>query len=49
MDRKYIFEIGGKGKTSKQIRGVKNSFVVRDNIEVGGLNIIPLYLFGFLY
>lgn len=49
VDRKYIFEIGGKGKTSKQIRGVKNSFVVRDNIEVGGLNIIPLYLFGFLY
>lgn len=49
IDRKYTFEIGGKGKTSKQIRGVKNSYIVRDDIEVGSLNIIPLYLFGLLY
>ncbi|HBK70197.1 MAG TPA: AAA family ATPase, partial [Flavobacteriaceae bacterium] len=49
IDRKYIFEIGGKGKSSKQIKGVKNSFVVRDDMEVGSLNIIPLYLFGLLY
>lgn len=49
IDRTYTFEIGGKGKTSKQIQGIKNSFVVRDDIEVGNLNIIPLYLFGFLY
>jgi len=49
LNRKYIFEIGGKGKNSKQISGVKNSFVVRDDMEVGSLNIIPLYLFGLLY
>ncbi|MEW4922176.1 AAA family ATPase [Algibacter sp. 2305UL17-15] len=49
IDRTYTFEIGGKGKTSKQIQGVKNSFVVRDDMEVGALNVIPLYLFGFLY
>jgi predicted AAA+ superfamily ATPase len=49
VDRTYTFEIGGKGKSTKQIQGVKNSFVVRDDIEIGGLNIIPLYLFGFLY
>ena len=49
IDRKYIFEIGGKGKSSKQIKGIKNSFVVRDDMEVGSLNIIPLYLFGLLY
>jgi hypothetical protein len=49
IDRKYTFEIGGKGKTSKQITGVKNSFIVRDDMEVGSLNIIPLYLFGLLY
>lgn len=49
VDRIYTFEIGGKGKSTKQIQGVKNSFVVRDDIEIGGLNIIPLYLFGFLY
>ncbi|MFD1615768.1 ATP-binding protein [Gelatiniphilus marinus] len=49
VDRKYTFEIGGKEKTSKQIQGIKDSFVVKDDIEVGGLNVIPLYLFGFLY
>ncbi len=49
VDRTYTFEIGGKGKTSKQIQGVENSFVVRDDMEVGNLNVIPLYLFGFLY
>jgi len=49
VNRKYTFEIGGKGKNSKQISGVKNSFVVRDDMEVGSLNIIPLYLFGLLY
>ena len=49
IDRKYTFEIGGRGKNSKQIDGVKNSFVVRDDMEVGSLNIIPLYMFGLLY
>ncbi|WP_142784627.1 ATP-binding protein [Changchengzhania lutea] len=49
IDRTYTFEIGGKGKTSKQIQGVKNSFVIRDDMEVGSLNVVPLYLFGFLY
>jgi len=49
VDRKYIFEIGGKSKTLKQIRGINNAFVVKDDIEVGSHNIIPLYLFGLLY
>lgn len=49
IDRTYTFEIGGKNKKTKQIKGVPNSFIVRDDMEVGSLNIIPLYLFGFLY
>ncbi|WP_299436139.1 AAA family ATPase [uncultured Maribacter sp.] len=49
IDRKYIFEIGGKGKNTKQIQGLNNSYVVRDDMEIGSLNIIPLYLFGLLY
>lgn len=49
IDRKFTFEIGGKGKKTKQIRGVQNSYVVRDDMEIGNLNIIPLYLFGLLY
>jgi len=49
VDDKYIFEIGGKNKTFKQIKDIENSFIVADDIEIGDLNKIPLYLFGFLY
>jgi len=49
IDEKYTFEIGGKNKSFKQIKDIKNSFVVADNIEVGFGSKIPLYLFGFLY
>jgi len=49
IDGKYVFEIGGKNKTQKQIVGVENSFIVSDNIEYGFKNKIPLWLFGFLY
>jgi predicted AAA+ superfamily ATPase len=45
----YTFEIGGKGKTVKQIQNLENAYVVADDIEIGFLNKIPLYLFGFLY
>jgi predicted AAA+ superfamily ATPase len=41
-------EIGGKSKSREQIKNVKDSFVVKDDILVGGTTTIPLYLFGFL-
>jgi len=49
VDDKYTFEIGGKNKKFKQIKDIENSFVVKDDIEVGFNNNIPLWLFGFLY
>jgi len=45
----YIFEIGGKGKGSRQLKGASNGLVLADDILVGSKNTIPLYLFGFLY
>jgi len=45
----YLFEVGGKNKTQKQVAGIKNAFVVADDIEYGFGNKIPLWLFGFLY
>jgi predicted AAA+ superfamily ATPase len=45
----YIFEIGGKNKTKKQIKNIENSFVIKDDIEIGNKNTIPLWIFGFLY
>lgn len=49
IDEKYIFEIGGASKGDKQLDNAENSFVVRDKIETGYSNVIPLWLFGFLY
>ncbi len=43
------FEIGGRKKGQKQIADVDNGFVVKDDIEVGYANIIPLWAFGLLY
>lgn len=45
----YSFEIGGKGKSTKQLTGIQNAFVAADDIEYGFQNKIPLWLFGFLY
>ena len=49
VDEKYTFEIGGKNKGFKQIQDIPNSYVVADDIEIGSVNKIPLWLFGFLY
>lgn len=45
----YSFEIGGKGKSTKQIEGIENAFIASDDIEYGYQNKIPLWMFGFLY
>jgi len=49
IDEKFIFEVGGKNKSNSQIKGIPNAFIAADNIENGFANIIPLWLFGFLY
>lgn len=49
VDNTYLFEIGGKNKTKKQIANLQNAFVVHDDMEIGFQNSIPLWLFGFLY
>ncbi|MCK5787347.1 MAG: AAA family ATPase [Candidatus Sabulitectum sp.] len=45
-----VFEIGGRGKSWKQMREkLSNGYLVKDDILYGGNHEIPLYLFGFLY
>lgn len=45
-----IYEIGGKGKTRKQIKDTsKEAYLVKDDILYGAKGEIPLHLFGFLY
>lgn len=45
----YTFEVGGKNKKQKQLQGIENGFVVKDNIEQGYMNVIPLWQFGLNY
>lgn len=45
----YTFEVGGKNKKHTQIKGLENSFVAADNIEIGFGSKIPLWLFGLMY
>lgn len=43
------FEVGGKKKGNKQIEGATEAYVVKDDIEFGYINAIPLWAFGFNY
>ena len=45
----HTFEVGGKNKGLKQIQGLDNAFVVKDGIEQGYLNTIPLWQIGLTY
>jgi hypothetical protein len=43
------FEVGGKSKKQEQIKDLKNAYIVKDNIEYGYQNIVPLWAFGLNY
>jgi predicted AAA+ superfamily ATPase len=49
VDNKYTFEVGGKDKSIKQIAGIKNAWVVKDDLEFPVGNELPLWMFGCLY
>jgi len=49
VNEKYLFEVGGKNKTQKQISGSKHAYIAKDDIEYGYDNVIPLWLFGLMY
>ena len=49
VDKQFLFEIGGKNKSGKQIKEAGNAYIVADNIEYGFDKKIPLWLFGMLY
>lgn len=49
VDGKWLFEVGGKGKSFEQIKDISDSYVVNDEVELTRGNKVPLWLFGFLY
>ena len=48
-DNRYVFEVGGPNKSSKQIGTSPNHFVITDTERTGNKHRIPLWLFGLLY
>ena len=43
------FEIGGRKKGQKQIENAEEGYIVKDDIESGYANVIPLWAFGLNY
>ena len=43
------FEIGGKNKTRKQVVRVEKAYIVKDDIEFGFADNIPLWATGLTY
>ncbi|WP_439488019.1 ATP-binding protein [Algoriphagus sp.] len=48
IDNQFNFEIGGKGKSTKQAT-VNNTWIVKDDIEYPTGQSLPMWIFGFLY
>ena len=44
-----VFEIGGRKKGQKQIENAGEGYIVKDDIESGYANVIPLWAFGMNY
>lgn len=44
-----VFEIGERKKGQKQIESVQEGYIVKDDIENGYANIVPLWAFGLNY
>ena len=49
LDGKYLFEVGGSSKDFRQIANIPDSYLAIDDVEIGHLNRIPLWMFGMLY
>ncbi len=43
------FEVGGRSKTARQLKGADAGYVVKDDIEYGHGNVVPLWAFGLNY
>jgi len=49
IENEYLFEVGGRSKGKHQITNKKNAYILKDDIDIGFGNVIPMWLIGFLY
>lgn len=45
----HTFEVGGRGKSQRQLQGNPKGYIVKDDIETGYANVLPLWAFGLTY
>lgn len=43
------FEVGGKNKTQAQLKEAERGYVVKDDVEYGYGNVVPIWAFGLTY
>lgn len=43
------FEVGGKSKTQAQLKGAERGYVVKDDVEYGHGNVVPIWALGMTY
>lgn len=43
------FEVGGRNKSQRQIQQAEEGYIVKDDAEYAYRNVIPLWMFGFVY
>ncbi len=43
------FEVGGKNKTQAQLKDAERGYVVKDDVEYGHGNVVPIWAFGLTY
>lgn len=48
-DEPTVIEVGGKNKTNFQLKAEPKYHIAADDLEIGYVNKVPLYLFGLLY
>lgn len=49
VDDKYLFEVGGEGKSFDQIADIPNSYILADGIDMPVGKKLPLWLIGMMY
>ena len=49
VENRFLFGVGGRSKGKRQIATSKDVYLIRDDIDCGFGNVIPLWMLGMLY
>jgi len=49
VDDEILLEVGGPAKKGRQVRNLDKAWMVKDGIEAGSGNSLPIWVLGMLY